>query len=284
MQNNSLIITVNNFLPIPIYRACQSRIQRGVFKLLLIFLCIPILSLAQEDDKIGTEVVNIVKPYSPSVSDAFKIKETPVLNESESLEKKKVTYSIFSVPVASTFTPAKGKATTVKKAKPIKLYDNYASIGYGNFSNVIAELYSNFKISRTDNFGLYLKHNSSQGGIDGIVLDDKFYDTNLDGNYTSRQKDKTYQINAGVEHQIFNWYGLNTIFDEVSNDFLNEIDPKQSYLSGYLGASIDLDDSFFERGSATIRYLGDDFESSELMYQFFQNFLFLSVLRIQILL
>ena len=274
MQNNSLMITVNNYLMTQIFRTNQLRSQIGVFKLLLFFLFIPFFSFAQEEDKIGTEVVNIIKPYSPSVSDAFKIKEMPVLNESESLEKKNVNYSIFSVPVASTFTPAKGKATAVKKAKPIKLYDNYASIGYGNYSNVLAELYSNFEISRTDNFGLTLKHNSSQGGIEGIVLDNKFYDTNLDGNYTSRQKDKTFQINAGVEHQIFNWYGLNSIFDEASNEFLNEIDPKQTYLSGYLGASIDLDDSFFEQGSATIRYLGDDFESTEFNVSVLPEFSF----------
>ena len=125
---------------------------------------------AQEKNDLGTEVVNIVKPYTPTISDAFKVKETPVLNDSTSNAKKQVNYSIFSVPVASTFTPAKGKAASVEKAKPIKIYDNYATLGFGNYTSILGELYSNFEISRTDNAGFFFKHNSSQGGIDGLRL------------------------------------------------------------------------------------------------------------------
>jgi NAD-specific glutamate dehydrogenase len=29
------------------------------------------------DENIGTEVVNVVKPYTPTISDAFKVKEIP---------------------------------------------------------------------------------------------------------------------------------------------------------------------------------------------------------------
>ena len=31
------------------------------------------LSAQKKDDNIGTEVVNVVKPYSPTISDAFKV-------------------------------------------------------------------------------------------------------------------------------------------------------------------------------------------------------------------
>src|SRR5690606_42011258 len=148
------------------------------------------------------EVVNIVRPFTPSISEAFKIKETPVLTDSVSTEKKEVEYSIFSVPVASTFTPAKGRATTVEKAKPIKLYDNYATLGFGNYTSILGEFSSNFEISRTDNAGFFFRHNSSQGDIKGVKLDNKYYDTSLDANYTSRQKDATYRLDAGVEHQL----------------------------------------------------------------------------------
>ena len=123
------------------------------------------LSLAQAQDKgnLGTEVVNVVKPYTPEIGDAFKVKATPALNDSLNTAKKKVTYGIFSVPVASTFTPAKGKAAQVEKAKPVKLYDNYARLGFGTYTTALAEFYSNFEIDRDSNFGIYLNHNSSQG-------------------------------------------------------------------------------------------------------------------------
>lgn len=241
-----------------------------VVLLLLIFN----FSVAQEKENLGTEVVNIVKPYSPTISDAFKVKETPKLNDSTNTEKKEVNYSIFSVPVASTFTPSKGKATALEKTKPIKLYDNYASFGIGNYANVLAEFYSNFEISRTDNFGLFLKHNSSQGGIDDIRLDDKFFDTKLEGNYSSRQKDMTYQINAGIEHQLYNWYGLNPLFETATDELINSIDSKHSYFSGFAGGSFSMEDSNFKNIKANIRYLGDSFSSSEFHISVLPEFTF----------
>lgn len=220
------------------------------------------LSLFSQEKELDTEVVNIVKPYTPTISDAFKVKETPSLSDSITTQKKAVDYSIFSVPVASTFTPAKGKATNVEKTKPIKLYDNYASLGFGNYTTILGEFYSNFEISRTDNAGFFFRHNSSQGDIKGVELDNKFYDTSLDANYTSRQKDVTYRLDAGVEHQLYNWYG--TPNEYFTHEMLVDMDPQQNYFGGYVGGSIALSDSFFEKGAVNLRYLGDSFSSSEI--------------------
>ncbi len=220
-------------------------------------------SAFSQEKELDPEVVNIVKPYTPTISDAFKVKETPELNDSISTPKKEVRYSIFSVPVASTFTPAKGKATTVEKAKPIKLYDNYATLGFGNYTSILGEFYSNFEISRTDNAGFFFRHNSSQGDIKGVELDNKYYDTSLDANYTSRQRDATYRLDAGVEHQIYNWYGLPEDYVTYPDNVIADIDPSQMYFSGYAGGSIALDDSFFEKAALNIRYLGDALSSSE---------------------
>lgn len=235
---------------------------KGLLSLLLITLSFS--GFAQEEEEnIGTEVVNIVKPYTPTISDAFKVKETPVLSDSVNTQKKNVQYQIFSVPVASTFTPAKGKAATVEKAKPIKLYDNYATLGFGNYTSILGELYSNFQISRTDNAGFFFRHNSSQGGIDGIRLENKYYNTQLDGNYTSRQRDVSYRLDAGVKHQLFNWYGLNETYDTADDEFIAGLDVQQTYFSGNVGGSIAVDDSFFEKIAANVRFLSDAFGSSE---------------------
>ncbi len=220
-------------------------------------------SVFSQEKELDPEVVNIVKPYTPTISDAFKVKETPSLNDSISTIKKEVKYSIFSVPVASTFTPSKGKATTVEKTKPLKLYDNYATLGFGNYTSILGEFYSNFEISRTDNAGFFFRHNSSQGDIKDVKLDNKYYDTSLDANYTSRQKDATYRLDAGVEHQIYNWYGLPEDYVTYPDNVIAGIDPLQMYFSGYAGGSIAIDDSFFERAALNIRYLGDAFSSSE---------------------
>ena len=234
--------------------------------LLTAFILSNLVLFAQEKEVLGTEVVNIVKPYTPTISDAFKIKETPILNDSITTAKKPVQYSIFSVPVASTFTPAKGKAANVEKVKPIKLYDNYATLGLGNYTSILGELYSNFEISRTENIGFFFRHNSSQGGIDGVRLDNKFYDTSLDANYTSRQKDASYRLDAGVEHQLFNWYGLDESFNVLTDEAIATIDPKHSYFSGYVGGSMTVKDSYFEKVAANLRYMSDSFSSSEINF------------------
>ena len=231
------------------------------------------LLFSQEKD-LGTEMVNIVKPYTPSLSDAFKIKEIPFLNDTTTSQKKSVQYQIFSVPVASTFTPAKGKAATVDKAKPITLYDNYATLGFGNFTTVLGELYSTFDISRTDNAGIFFQHNSAQGAIDEVLVDNNFFDTKLSGNYTSRQKDLFYRLEGGVTHQIFNWYGLHPSFTSAPLETLNNIDPQQTYLGFNAGGTIAIDESIFKGVSAQIHYLSDAFASSEIQLKAKPEFTF----------
>ena len=72
----------------------------------------------------------------------------PVKADSVSLQKKPVKYSIFSVPVASTFTPGKGRATTVERERREKVYDNYATLRFGNYTRALAEFYSNLEVNR----------------------------------------------------------------------------------------------------------------------------------------
>lgn len=233
-------------------------IKRSLFLLSFLFTGV----LVAQDKPLGNETVIVVKPYTPSVNDAFKIKETPVLGDSVSLEKKPIKYSVFSVPVASTFTPSKGRATKVEKEKRIKLYDNYVTLGFGTYSNVLAEFYSNLEISNSDNFGVYLTHNSSQGGIEEVRLNDEFYDTELNLNYISRNKKSSWNTELGLEHQLFNWYGLPEQ-TRLTNEIINTINPQQNYFSGSLGGELELYDSFLNKASAKYRYLGDSFDSAE---------------------
>lgn len=228
----------------------------------LLIFSVNIIS-AQEDDNLGTEVVNIIKPYNPTISDAFKVKENPLIKDSIMTKKKELNYTIFSVPVASTFTPAKGKSTSIEKIKPLIQYDNYAILGIGNYTNIVAEFYSNFEINSTNNIGFSFKHNSSQGGVKNLLLDDNFHDTQLEGNFTSRQKDLNYEMSAGIKNQLFNWYGLNNLYNTAPPEIINSIASRHSYFSSFAEGSLMVEDSYFEKGTASIRYLGDSFSSSE---------------------
>lgn len=245
---------------------------RGLYTttLALMIILYSQLLTAQEEDNLGTEVVNVVKPYTPTIQDAFKVKATPQLNDSITTAKKVVTYSIFSAPVASTFTPAKGKAATVKKAKKVKLYDNYATLGFGSFTSVLAEFYSTFQISRTEDFGVFLNHNSSQGGIDNVLTKDFFYDTRLNLNYSARERDVSWRTDLDLKHQVFNWYGTprdaeGLVLQENGFSVINnDTDVAHTFFTAGLNGSLELKDSFFEGGKVQLRYFADSEESTEL--------------------
>ena len=215
----------------------------------------------QTNDTIDTQVVNVVKPYTPKVSDAFKVKEIPSLNDEETGTKKEIKYNIFSIPVASTFTPAKGKAAVVDKAKKEKLYDNYASFGVGTYTSILGEVYLNHALSRSENIGGYVSHHSSQGGIDNILLDDKFSDSKININYSRNLRDYSWNVDAGYRHQVFNWYGLpQPTYDENT---IPDIDPQHKFFTFDFGGEIEFDDRMIKKGSMRFRRFADDLESGE---------------------
>jgi outer membrane receptor protein involved in Fe transport len=190
----------------------------------------------KKDDNIGTEVVNVVKPYTPTISDAFKVKETPTLEDEDTSKKENIQYNIFSFPVASTFAPAKGKAANVDKSPEEKIFSNYLTLAAGNYGTIGAELFITQNVSNTDYFGAMLRHNSSQGGIKEIALDDKFSTTGLDLTYGSRTNAMSWNGDLGYKHQIYNWYGIpKGLFDDATID---NIDEQQTYQTIYLGGRL----------------------------------------------
>jgi hypothetical protein len=221
-------------------------------------------SFAQvKDENIGSEVVNIVKPYTPTISDAFKVKETPVIEDEDNTQKETITYNIFSFPVASTFTPAKGRAADVDKAEKVKLYNNYATLGFGNYPTINAELFITENLSRNTYIGGMLRHLSSQGGIKDAVLDDYYYNTDLDITYGSRERDMSWNIDLGAKNKVYNWYGLpikNIFYDQPT---LEGMDATQTYNTVSLGGKLHFKKSAFSGVSMLFKRFSDAFGSGE---------------------
>ena len=231
-----------------------------IFSILFLSLLGPLL--AQETNDIGTETVTVVKPYSPTVSDAFKLKSSPSLDDSIVLQKKKINYNIFSVPVASTFTPAKGRASRVKKTPPPTLYNSYASIGLGNFNNAMLDLYTSREFNRGENlFDVGLSHHSSRGDIESTPLDADFYNTKLDVSYAKKDRDLDWDIGLGLQHQLYNWYGVE--LEEFDESLLIPLDETQNYFNAQVKGNLSLEDSFFKNGTVLLRRFWDATDSGE---------------------
>jgi len=222
----------------------------------------------KKEENIGTEVVNVVKPYTPTISDAFKVKETPVLDDEGNAKKETIKYTIFSFPVASTFTPSKGKAEGVEKEEQAHLFNNYATFGGGNYGTFNGELFVNQDLGANDYVGGMFRHLSSQGGIKNVEVDDFFYDTSIDLTYGIREKDLSWNLDLGYQNQIYNWYGLPAGFGSSLNandraNLIAGINPQQSYNNLYLGSKIELQGSIVKEASVKFNHFSDIFGSSE---------------------
>ncbi len=215
----------------------------------------------RENDTINTGVIDVVKPYTPSISDAFKVKEVPSLEDETTETKKEIKYNIFSFPVASTFTPAKGKAAVVEKRKPIRLFDNYATLGVGTYTTILGEVYLNHAINRTESVGGYVSHHSSQGNIEGVSFDDNFSNSEINLNYSSRLRDLAWNVEGGFKHQIYNWYGVPE--SQITNAMTNGIDEKHSFFGAHFGGDITFEDTYINSGSFFFRRFGDNQGSGE---------------------
>ncbi|WGD35134.1 TonB-dependent receptor [Olleya sp. YS] len=231
--------------------------------LLIVSLLITVFAFAQdrENDTIQTGVIDVVKPYTPTISDAFKVKETPTLDDTETTTKKEVKYNIFSFPVASTFTPAKGKAAVVDKAKKAKLFDNYATLGVGTYTTILGEVYLNHAIGRDEIFSAYVGHHSSQGDIENVLTDNGFSDSKLNLTYSKNNRDYSWSVLGGFQYQTYNWYGLQQpLFDQTTADAL---DVGHSFTNGYVGGDITFEDAILSSGSVFFRRFGDNYGSGE---------------------
>jgi outer membrane receptor protein involved in Fe transport len=237
--------------------------QQYITLFMLIFLGFFQSVLAQEKNKdsIGTETVTVVKAFKPTIADAFKIKSIPIINDSIVLQKKKINYNIFSVPVASTFTPAKAKAATVDKVPPPELFNTFASLGFGTYDNALAEFYTSRSISRDERLDIGLTHHSARGQIDSIALNNDFYDTKLVAAYSKSDTDLDWGANLGLQHQLYNWYGVP--LGNLSDLQLNDIDSQQNYFNAEIKGHLNMEDSYFERGEVLVRRFWDATKSGE---------------------
>jgi hypothetical protein len=217
----------------------------------------------KKDENIGTEVVNVVKPYTPTISDAFKVKETPVIEDENNTKKEEIKYNIFSYPVASTFSPAKGKAATVDQEAREKYFSNYATLGFGNYGTVTGEVFVTHNLDDTQYVGALLRHNSSQGGIKDVKLDDNFSTNGIDLTYGNRQKEYTWSTDLGYQRQVYNWYGVNPDIYNGYDEFLNGLDTKQTYSTFYVGGKISARNSFFHEAQMQYKHFSDGFSSAE---------------------
>ncbi|HLA55013.1 MAG TPA: hypothetical protein VK623_02850 [Flavobacterium sp.] len=222
----------------------------------------------KKDENIGTEVVNVVKPYTPTISDAFKVKETPALEDEDNTKKEDIKYNIFSFPVASTFTPSKGRAANVDKTAQERLFKNFATLGLGDYGTVNAELFITENITDNSYVGGMFRHLSSSGGIKEAELEDGFNDSSIDLTYGNKTQALSWNVDLGYQNQGYNWYGLPADFgDELTPEdrqtVINGINPDHTFHNFYVGSKLAFNESIFDELSVKYNRFWDSYDSQE---------------------
>ena len=217
----------------------------------------------QDDERtIGVQEVTVIKSYTPSLSEVFKIREQPVVIDSIGREKQKVLYSIFSIPVASTFIPSKGSAKVLQKKKSPPKYNATVSSGFGNFNNVILDHSAQINLDRRQQFSWLVHFNALLKDLPDPILSTKQSAAlvHLGYRYSTNLINSLSQLSFRSQSQ--NFHGL----DEPIEDgvILSNLNPKQHI--NYLSIKSDWQwySSILKEASITAHLTTDSFSTNEL--------------------
>ena len=201
-------------------------------KLFPFFLFFTLIVFAQEEEEdLGTQEVTVIKSYTPSLQDVFKLRESPKIIDSIVSPKKKVSYEIFSVPVASTFVPSKGTARKLQPKKTKPQFNSKASLAFGNFNQLRLEYTTNYAIDRRQKIDWLVYYNGLLKTIDEVQLNTRQGHAliNISHQYATNKRNAFSQVNFRQHQQAF--YGLR---NPLQDDFIiQQVQPKQqlNYLS-----------------------------------------------------
>lgn len=127
-------------------------------------LILSITSLAFGQDETLAKKVQVVRPYEPSISDAFKLNLLPQVEDTTRVSPT-FSYNLTLRPVTIDFpisfiSPARMIAEPLSRTR-----FGYAKVGFGNYSSPLAEIYLSSDRSQKYVYGGSVRYNGSFGDI-----------------------------------------------------------------------------------------------------------------------
>lgn len=111
-------------------------------------------------DDLGTEQVNVVQDYKPTIVDAVKLNDNPQVNDSTPLDPK-LTYKLLNKRFENNFELEPISAAKMKGEPLTKLYKSYVKVGLGTYTTPYAEAFISNLRSKEFLVGAHGKHLSS---------------------------------------------------------------------------------------------------------------------------
>ncbi|MBT3241763.1 MAG: TonB-dependent receptor [Bacteroidetes bacterium] len=184
---------------------------------LLIGSVIPAGLLGQEG---LNKEVRVVKPYTPTISDAFKMRFVPRLDDTVQVEAR-FTYYIQPIMEPVEFRVRNLESIPLRAERVKELKHSYVRFGFGNYWTPMGELDINTTRNQKSSMGIRMGHLSSQGRIN-MPDDRKVYagyadnDVKLYGSKFYNRSTLSGDIHFDEYHNFL--YGYNT--DTLTNGSL----------------------------------------------------------------
>ncbi|QVY65311.1 hypothetical protein [Polaribacter sp. Q13] len=237
-----------------------------LFLLYFSFLSLNAQKKEQAIDTVKTEVVNIVTKYNPKIADAKKINKNPTIKLLKSNEKKKLEYTIFSAPVASTFIPKSGVVKGINVGIKERVYQNYLAAGYGNYNTPYLETNLHYSTRFENEFGFNAKYLASLDNVKNSVLNSNFSNLNIGAFYKQQDRYFDWKVTLNSERNLYNWYGLPDLnFTDLTTNSINE-----ELINNYfeLIGSFNFKDSYLHSAKIKTAYFTDSYKSNEILAKF----------------
>ena len=192
--------------------------------LFLFLLSISISYAQKKENSIDTESIVIVKSFTPSLSDAFKIKSNPFISDSISNSKFELVYDLKKIPVISTFEPNKATPLKLKQKILYNPFNTFFSGAFGNKNQLFFNISSLVEIDRSQRFGLNFYKDGFGNDIDNTILRSNQNYNEIGFNHNLRNNQYNVNTQFKFSKSLNNYFGLNeNVWDQ---SFLNSIDPQ----------------------------------------------------------
>ncbi len=235
--------------------------RKNNMRTICIALMLPVFAWAQEpkpQDELNAEIA-VVKPYNPSISDAFKINKQPIIEDEGSSTKLNVNYDITTSPLDISFQLSPIKAPRIKRTQVDKLYKNNVRIGLGNQGTFLGEVMLNSERSREGAYGVHIYHLSSKANVPDV--DESGYSTLAAAVYGKKFFTRYALVgDLSFTRDVVHYYGSGP-------EFVGATIENQQFMgfggSAMLQANRSKDEVFFDKGQVAYSFLKDDYGMNE---------------------
>ncbi len=211
---------------------------------------------------VGNVQISVREAYRAQVKEAIKLYEQPNF-EDTTTKKLPVQVEIRSQVAETKFEPEAIKPVMIAGSRLQRLPRHMVRFGFGNYTTPYLEVFTGNDRSKTFNWGVHLRHLSSQTGVRDIVYDrNTFSETSL--NVFGKRLWRNYRLAFDVKGDLdrITYYGLPNVWigEQINNLDFSAGAPLQRYNT--IAPSV-----VFESTSPT----PDNFKKAGVSYRYLQN-------------